>query len=402
MNQPKHFIQLALIVSFNSILIFACSHKSDETQQKLQSLADSLVNYYQTEKGITDGGFYIGVVTPENDYIVTSGLPEDVTDKSHYRIASISKTFTAAAIMLLHQEGKLNIFDTITSIIPRTEIGYVPDDSNYNVPFKDKITIEQLLQHRAGVFDVTNMQIPDILEQPYAGKMYVDYIRSLPGNDNHTFTFDELIGVVAKNGVYYSQPGDSFHYSNTGYNILGKIIERVSGITYTEFITKNFIEPLGLNNTYCVWEGSDTKIPMPFVYSNMYNDGEVINTTEGNMSPHVTEGSIISTPTDIMKWIQLLLTAQAGIDETHVAMMKNVLKADTGHKYYGLGLTYNEGLGFGHDGAHVSYLSTLRYDPSTGITVLVFANFFDLSDFFAEAYAVRDLALAAVNIVKQN
>lgn len=68
-------------------------------------------------------------------------------------------------------------------------------------------------------------------------------------------------------------PDTAFHYSNTGYNILGKIIEIVSGTTYSDYITQKFITPLGLTHTYSVWEGSDVAMRTPYIHSHLYIEG---------------------------------------------------------------------------------------------------------------------------------
>src|SRR5690606_31951649 len=111
-----------------------------------------------------------------------------------------------------------------------------------------------------------------------------------------------------------------FYYSNTGYNILGKIIEEISGKTYSEFIDQRFIIPLSLTGTYSVWKGSDVKMKSPYIDSYLYIEGEDrIDTSEDNMTIHVTEGNIVSTPKDITSWMRLLLTGNAGVNASNVA-----------------------------------------------------------------------------------
>ncbi|MFZ1320253.1 MAG: serine hydrolase domain-containing protein [Ignavibacteria bacterium] len=397
-----------LVYFLFSLILFACSDDpvtsgDDMKNEELQKMIDSLANYYHTQRNITDGGFLIKINTPSGNYLSSSGINPVVEGNSHLRIASISKTFTAAAIMLLHQQGKINIYDYITSNLPGTNIPYTPDSPDYDVPFKDQITLKLLLEHRAGVFDITNSKIPVSVQQPYAGMLYVVYIEELPGNEFHTFTFDELVGVAAVNEISYFPPGQEYHYSNTGYNILGKIIERVSGMSFTEFIETNFFQPYNLNNTTAPVLGNDETIPAPFIGSIFYNEGKVINTTLQNMSPHVSEGNINSTPDDITKWITLLLTGQAGINMNNVELMKQVLPTgQTGliDTQYGLGISYIEGLGYGHNGAHLSYLLSDFYNPETGVTVFVAANFWDFEIVLNEANGIAEFAINAVKVVQ--
>jgi D-alanyl-D-alanine carboxypeptidase len=371
---------------------------------RLQLLTDSLYQHYNQKWGIqkNKGGFFLQVNTPTGSNLVSTNIEPGVQPNSHFRIASITKTFTAAAIVLLQQEGKL----VITDFIP----AYLPATPAYDIPYKNQITIKQLLQHRAGVFDVTNQNIPATVNQPYAGKRYGDYVRADLNQDTHTFTFDELVGVVAQNKLSNFAPGTTFGYSNTGYNVLGKIIEKASGLSYSDFIRTRFLEPLQLTNTYNVWQGTENRMKAPFIESHAYFPGKgPVNTSEDNMSIHVTEGHIVSTPADITKWMELLLTGQAGLTPQSVEMMKTMEVADVSHGVYGLGLTATPGLGFGHDGAHLSYLSTLRYDPVNKTTVLMVATFFNVGPSNEEtnalfedlAYGVRDGALLASQIVNK-
>lgn len=391
----KNFLILGVLF----IMITSCSDSSpdgttnDGENQELQRITDSLTNYYRTQRNIPEGGFLLKIISPSKNYFVSSGISPEPTPNSHIRIASLTKTFTAAAIMLLYQQGKINIYDTINGNMTGTDIPYLPNSSGYNIPYKNQITIEQLLQHRAGVFDVTNTLIPNDASQPYAGKIYTDYVMELVGNEYHTFTFDELIGVVADNNLSYFPPGQEYHYSNTGYNILGKIIERASGETYSDFINNQFLIPLALTNTTSVWNGTDIDIPVPLIESFLYEDGSKTNTTKQNMSPHVSEGNIISTSDDITKWMKALFTGQAGINMTNVQKMEDCIS--TGNGGYGLGVSCMDNLGYGHNGAHYSFISIDFYNPQNDITVLVSANFWDMSDIYSQIGGMTEFAALA-------
>ncbi len=370
---------------------------------QLQQLTDSLYQHLNQKWGIekNKGGFFLQVNTPTGSNLVSSNIEPGVQSNSHFRIASISKIFTAAAIMLLQQEGKLNITDTITKHLPVTPA--------YDIPYKNQITIKQLLQHRGGVFDLTNQEIPEGVKQPYADKSYVKYIREELQQDTHTFTFDELVGVVAQNKLSNFAPGTKFGYSNTGYNVLGKIIEKASGISHSDFIRTRFLEPLQLTNTYGVWQGTEKRMKAPFIESFLHQPGQApINTSEDNMSVHVTEGDIVSTPADITRWMELLLTGKAGISPENVALMKEMEVADAERGVYGLGLSVDE-LGYGHNGAHLSYMSILRYNPATKTTVLIVASFFKIgvstdetkADLSYLSTSLQNTAIKAVQIANR-
>ncbi|MBK8984228.1 MAG: serine hydrolase [Ignavibacteria bacterium] len=396
-----------LLFCLISLTISSCSDDpvtggGNLNNEKLQRMVDSLTNFYYTERNITNGGFLIKINTNSGNYFASGGIVPVPDENSHLRLCSITKTFNAAAVMLLHQQGKVNINDLITGNFPGTSIPYLPASPDYEVPYKDQITLKLLLEHRAGVFDVTNDPIPASVPQPYAGQQYAVYIMGLPGNEYHTFTFDEMVGVAAINNLSYFPPGQQYHYSNTGYHILAKIIERASGLTWSEFVNTNFFQPLSLNNTSSVWSGNDTLIPSPYVESFFYLNGVTTNTTWQNMSSHVSEGNVISTPGDITKWINLLITGQAGINMSNVELMKQTIPTGENgpNAFYGLGICYIDGLGYGHTGALPGYLLIDFYNPSTGVTVLAASNFWDYTNVQSQNNGMIEFAINALNAVQ--
>lgn len=388
-----------------SITIISCqtnpvTNNFDRKNERLHSLVDSLSNIYRVNLNRPFADFYLSYITSGDTFYVSSNPQQLYTPDYFFRIASLTKTFTAASIMLLHQQGKLNINDVITSNIPGTSNKYIPENEDYNVPFKDEITIKALLEHRAGVFDVTNQDIPATVMQPYAGRNYLDYVTGLPDNRYHTFTFDELVGVVSKNNLSNFPPtSGQYKYSNTGYNILGKIIERISGISYSQFLRLNFFIPLELDRTISVWQGTDIEIPEPRINSFLYENGTYLTTTYDNMSGNVAEGNLISSSRDVTKWIKMLLTGQAGINMSNVELMKQVIP--NGGFPYGLGINFMDGLGYGHTGAHQSYLTIAAYDPSDGVTVLVGCNFWNYPDIFLQMEQMMNIAKRGKEILRE-
>ncbi len=145
----------------------------------------------------------------------------------------------------------------------------------------------------------------------------------------------------------------------------------------------------------------------PFVESYAYlPDLSFENTPEDNMSFNVAEGEAVSTPADIIKWIELLLTGKAGISPQNVALMEEMKMGDAVHGVYGLGLTFTEGTGYGHNGVHLSYLSNVRYNPANKTTVLMVANFFKVgspneADLLEIDRAVQKATEQAVRIVNR-
>ena len=148
-----------LVVFLTLSTIFSCSKSNEyessanlQIQSNLQAMVDKTLSDYKIKYPAYPGGLAVQVISKNGSFFVSAGLGAGVTDKIHFRAASNSKTFTSAAIILLAQEGKLNVDAKIIDLIPGTNTTYVPLTANYKIPFRDQITIRMLLQHNAGVF----------------------------------------------------------------------------------------------------------------------------------------------------------------------------------------------------------------------------------------------------------
>ncbi|MDR2084297.1 MAG: beta-lactamase family protein [Bacteroidales bacterium] len=136
-----------------------------------------------------------------------------------FQLASVSKQFTAAAIMKLKQDNLLDYDDNVYS--------YIPD-----FPYKE-VTIKQLLNHTAGMFN------------------YMYLLENNWNNENKFANNDTLMRMISKSGLpLYFTPGKRFDYSNTGYAVLASIVEHISNKSFQDFMDENFFTPLGMKNTY--------------------------------------------------------------------------------------------------------------------------------------------------------
>ena len=391
-------LALATLLASSSVLC-ACSSTGTQpsTQAQLQQMVAEKWSAYGTLIGQPSvGGAAVYVSSPLGSFFASANMG-NATEDIHFRVASNTKTFTAAAIMLLHQRGQINIDDFITAKAPGKSVPYIPATADYDIPYKGDITIRELLSHTAGVFDVTNDNIPPEAPCEYSGKSYL-----LTQDMSRQFTFDELVGVVAKCKASYWAPSEKkYHYSNTGYSLLGKIIETVSGVTYSQFVADNLFAPNGLAQTSSPSLATERTIPAPstVAYSIGYlvSKGQVTSVTEDNLSPNVAEGNIISTPRELATWDHNLLTGAAGPNAQTVALMKCTIP-DGATSCYGLGIEDRTGLGWGHTGAHNGYLSIMGYDPALDLTVVVFFSLLNFDDIAGEAAVLIDVAKRAHDI----
>ncbi len=185
-----------------------------------------------------------------------------------FRLASITKQFTATAIMLLEQQGKLRLDDSITT--------YLPDFPTYG----RTITITHLLNHTSGIRSYTALDnfMVDISKKDMSPGDLLTYFKDLP------LAFE---------------PGTRFLYNNSGYHLLGLIIEKITGLSYEQYIQQSIFQPLGMNHSY--YMHNETIIPR--------RASGYVKTEEGyrqadylNMSIPYAAGSLGSTIEDLIRW----------------------------------------------------------------------------------------------------
>ncbi len=359
--KTKYFNLLVILL----VTFWACKKQDNpvtkDYTQTLQYSVDTTWQHYTNQFTGWQGGLGVYIVCPKGSYFVSSGLEPGASAGSHFRAASITKSFTAAAIMLLDQQGKLNIEDTVTNLIPGTNLSYLPDDTSYQIPYKNLITIRQLLEHRANIFDQVNSPVPDTVNAWYAGQFYYMAIIMLIDR-YHQFTLDELHRLISRHQLTYGPPGIEHHYSNNGYTLLAKIIERVSGKTYQDFVRDEILVKNQLNETTLPYLGSDTALPAPFLHGYVYVNNSSIDFSMFNMSWGVAEGNLISTFSDLASFYKKLFTGKTGLSTTQVNRMMECMPSND---LYGLGIEFNEDLGYGHTGCHLGYLTVAGYDPAT-------------------------------------
>ncbi len=395
-------LKLFPVVLFSTLLFcliqFSCKKKDNPTtidySQEIQTMLDAKWSEYWVGKDNPVGGFMMKISSPQGDYFASANFNDSVNQHFHFRGASTTKTFTAAAIMLLNQQGKLRINDLVTDMIPDQSEPYLPATSDFDIPYKDQITIKYLLQHRAGVFDLVNDPVPDTVNEPYKGMPYAAYVIDILGDTYHTFTYNEWASIISKHHLAYFKPDSAFHYSDIGYNLLGLIIERVSGMSFEEFVKQQLLDPNGLTETSSPSLGTIYWLPDPFVrgyiWSEQYGIFEV--TTMSNPSIDVAAGNVITTSYDLNRWIKKLIRGEAGLSRETVDEMMDYLETFEHHQYYGLGINYTPDLGYGHNGATAGYMTVMRYNPDTQVSFTIIASFWHLEGIYPEANCLYNIA----------
>jgi CubicO group peptidase (beta-lactamase class C family) len=267
-----------------------------------------------------------------------------MTPEHIFRIGSITKQFTASAILKLRDEGKLSLDDAITQ--------YVKD---YPTQGND-ITIKHLLTHTSGITSYTNMQEWD------------EEVRK------KDFTPEGLIDFF-KNQPMEFKAGEAWNYNNSGYILLGYIIEQVSGMSYADYISSQFFAPLGMANSRY---GSTTDIVKNRAYGySQGEDGQYVNAAYLSMTQPYAAGSLLSTVDDLQKWYKAVMEnkaiSKASKEEAHSTyVLKNGKKTGYG---YGWGIGNVQGrLSISHDGGINGFMTSSIYLPEEKVFVAVFSN----------------------------
>ncbi len=256
--------------------------------------------------------------------------------RTHYKIWSITKTYTAIMIFQLIEEGKLSLTTTLDTYYPQ-------------MPNANKITIEQMLGHRSGIFDYVNDTDEEVNLRNFDSK-------------------DAIANRIAE-FIPNFEPGKNFRYSNSNYLLLGYIIEILDDSTYEEALSKRITSKINLTNTYF---GTNTVSNLTNKANTFYYDqGWKRTIDEATYNDHLetADGGIVSTPLDMTLFIEALFNGRLVSKESLLKMME-------GQEFYRLGLMkkqFDNSKGFGHTGGWVSE-SSLFYYPKDSLAIAYVTN----------------------------
>ncbi|MCX6658564.1 MAG: serine hydrolase [Euryarchaeota archaeon] len=268
---------------------------------------------------------------------------------SRFEIGSISKSFASIVLLQLQERGLLDLDDPVTECLPWLKI---------KTRFKP-ITLRHLMSHTAGI---------------------------TLGADESLSAYSEAL-VLEKIGAS-TPPGRFFHYSNTGYKILGLVLEELLGKSNGQIIKERVTEPLGMKDTETViW--NDIRERLPVGYSAYYDDRPLPR--NGRLAPspwfesETADGSIVSTASDMATYVRMILNKGRGPERRIISQksfemltQKIVDSSDANSKeYYGLGLgtrTVNDHTYVGHRGGMLGFISEILADIDDGLGVVTLNN----------------------------
>ncbi|GAB3506489.1 serine hydrolase domain-containing protein [Pseudoxanthomonas daejeonensis] len=265
------------------------------------------------------------------------------TPATNYRLASVTKQFTAASILLLAEDGALSLDDPVRRWLPSLP------------PAADAVTLRQLLSHTSGLVDYE-----DHVPAGFQGQLRdADVLRILEGQDRTYFT-----------------PGSEYRYSNSGYALLALVVGKASGRDFARFLHERIFQPLGMDHTVAHQDGIDTVSDRAYGHSRADGSasGDWTRTDQSQTSAVLGDGGIYSSIDDLARWDAALYDDRLLQLQSRALMFSPATptgEPDVPH--YGFGWRLN-GDSAWHSGESIGFRNVIVRWPAQRLTVIVLSN----------------------------
>jgi CubicO group peptidase (beta-lactamase class C family) len=258
--------------------------------------------------------------------------------QTNYRLASVSKQFTATAILLLAQDGRLSLDDRARRWLPALPAA------------ADAITVRQLLSHQGGL---------------------IDYEDIMPADTRVPLRDRDVLDLLARTDHLYFTPGTSYRYSNGGYAMLALIVEKASGKPFQDFLRERIFIPLGMTNTLAyVREGP----PVPYrAFGYSEEAGRWVRTDQSMTSSVLGDGGIYSSIDDLARWDAELYDDRLLSDASRKAAFTPWTPTDDPTVRYGYGWRIT-GETLWHSGETIGFRNVIVRYPKRHLTVILLTN----------------------------
>jgi CubicO group peptidase (beta-lactamase class C family) len=258
--------------------------------------------------------------------------------ETNYRLASVTKQFTAAAILLLAQDDKLFLSDRASKYLPS-----LPKSAQ-------SITLHQLLTHTSGLIDYEDLMADTATAQVHDA----DVLKLIEGRDS-----------------LYFAPGTSYRYSNTGYSLLALIVERVSGKSFATFLHDRVFVPLGMSNTVAHQDGVDVVPHRAYGYTN--RNASWVRKDQSTTSAVLGDGGIYSSIDDMAKWDAAQYDSRLLNEEWRRVAFTPHTPTDVAGTSYGFGWRIT-GETLWHSGETSGFRNVIVRYPARKLTVVILTN----------------------------
>ena len=282
-----------------------------------------------------------------------------VTPRSNFRLASVSKQFTAAAILLLAQDGlrsegtrserTLSLDDPVRRWLPSLPAA------------TDRITLRHLLTHSSGLVDYE-----DLMPSGGTGQEHADQIRDAG-----------VLRLLEREDRLYFAPGRGYRYSNSGYALLALVVERASGQRYADFLRQRIFVPLGMDGAVAFEDGVST-VP-DRAYGHSFVDGRWVRTDQSSTSAVLGDGGIYASIDALAKWDAALRDDRLLSDASREAAFSvhTPIDDETDVDGYGYGWRVHDGPDgrlLWHSGETIGFRNVILRWPARRLTVVVLSN----------------------------
>ena len=328
-------------------LVISCQEKSELSETtRLESFTDSLFQASVDSSQIAGGSILVyqnGKTLMKKTYGYASlELSAPIPEGGVFEIGSVTKQFTAAAILKLAEANKLSLDDDFTQ--------YLDFDTNGR-----KVTIDNLMNHTSGIPSYTT-DIPEFLDLSIQ-----DHPR------------DTLVRLV-ESKTFMFEPGEALIYNNSAYFFLGLIIEKVTGQTYEEYLQESFFDPLGMDNTsYC----STSEVTKNKVYGYSYTPEGLKQKEYLNHTWPFSGGSLCSTTQDLLTWMTALHRGNVLSETLYQSLITPGQLRDGSEVFYAMALVNYLDFGnhrIGHNGSINGFLTDTRYFPEEDLYIISLVN----------------------------
>ncbi len=354
----KHSTVAILMVV--SIILSSCS--SISTLSPEQSI-DLILSEYNSK---TVPG--ASVLVMNNDSIIfkkaygSANIEENqaVTTITNFRLASVTKEFTAMCILQLQEQGKLSLDDKLFK--------FFPDFPLYG---KD-ITVRHLLNHTSGL---------------------VDYESFVPDSQTVQVLDNDCLELLKKTDSLYFPPGTKYQYSNSGYALLALIVEKTSGKRFADFLKENIFDRVGMPSSVAFENGISTVLNRAYGYS--FNNGAWIQTDQSNTSAVLGDGGIYSNVEEMSFWISALWNYKLVSQQTQHLAWSSATLNDGSSIDYGMGWhieTYRGVRHPHHGGSTRGFRNHILVFPDQKFMVIILTNR-NQGDPIRQAHAIADIFL---------
>jgi CubicO group peptidase (beta-lactamase class C family) len=285
-----------------------------------------------------------------------------LTTTSPTEAGSVSKQFTAAAILLLEQQGKLSLNDDVRK--------YIPELPDYGIT----ITLAHMMHHTSGLKDWGS--VAAIANSP---------------RSTVTYSNDDALLIASRQKTLNNKPGDEYIYSNTNYNLLAMIVARVSGMSFADFTDKNILQPAGM--THSQWRASFKKVVPNRAIA--YGKAGEYYTNMPNEYAH-GNGGLLTTAEDLVAWTNFYSSGKLGSPSLLQKQFTTVPLNSGSANRYAAGLVIRSYKGkpvFTHDGATAGYRANLMYVEALGLTIALLSNTSEFDRSTNAAAALEELFL---------